>query len=216
VRPRRREAAPGRELVERVPRRLLPRLLEPVEAPHQQPGLRRRAGGAAWRPGDRLWPTALSRCLPRSAWHVVPVHPATLRRWHRGRVRGVAAARRVPRPPLRGTWSTAAAGAPPSATRVSRVRVPVAGGQRGLANEERRTGSPWWVGTAWQRPGDRRGVPRPGRLVPAACRGRAPPTADGQSMRGDTGPVAPVSGGSASCPHERRAWPAETDRLSAA
>jgi hypothetical protein len=116
--------------------------LELLVLRHERRVLRWRAGGAAWRPGDRLWPTALSRCLPSRAWHVVPVHPATLRRWHRGRVRGMAAARRVPRPPLRGTWSTAAAGAPPPATRVSRVRVPVAGGQRGFANEERRTSSP--------------------------------------------------------------------------
>src|SRR5215813_10228070 len=50
---------------------------------HERRGLRRRAGGAAWRPGDRLWLTALSRCLPSRAWHVFPVHPTTLRRWHR-------------------------------------------------------------------------------------------------------------------------------------
>ena len=31
---------------------------------HERRVLRRGAGGAAWRPGDRLWPTALSRYLP--------------------------------------------------------------------------------------------------------------------------------------------------------
>ena len=39
---------------------------------HERRVLRRRAGGAAWRPGDRLWLTALSRCLPGRAWHVFP------------------------------------------------------------------------------------------------------------------------------------------------
>ena len=71
---------------------------------HERRVLRRRAGGAAWRLGDRLWLAALSRCLPSSAWHVFPVHPATLRRWHRELVRRQWAAtgqrRRTGRPPL--------------------------------------------------------------------------------------------------------------------
>src|SRR5215211_1245023 len=71
---------------------------------HERRVRRRRAGGAAWRPGDRRWLTALSRCLPSSAWHVFPVHPSTLRRWHRELVRRQWAAtgqrRRTGRPPL--------------------------------------------------------------------------------------------------------------------
>jgi hypothetical protein len=71
---------------------------------HERRVLRRRAGGAAWRPGDRLWLAALSRCLPGSAWHVFPVHPSTLRRWHRDLVRSHWAATgqrpRTGRPPL--------------------------------------------------------------------------------------------------------------------
>jgi transposase len=71
---------------------------------HERRVLRRRAGGAAWRPGDRLGLTALSRCLPSSAWHVFPVHPSTLRRWHRELVRrhwvATGQRRRTGRPPL--------------------------------------------------------------------------------------------------------------------
>src|ERR687893_1430914 len=71
---------------------------------HERRVLRRRVGGAAWRPGDRLWLAALSRCLPRRAWHVFPVHPTTLRRWHRELVRPPWAAtstrRQEGRPPL--------------------------------------------------------------------------------------------------------------------
>jgi hypothetical protein len=71
---------------------------------HERRVLLRRAGGAAWRPGDRLWLTALSRCLPSTAWHVFPVHPSTLRRWHRELVRRHWAATgqrcRTGRPPL--------------------------------------------------------------------------------------------------------------------
>ena len=50
---------------------------------HERRVLRRRTGGAARRPADRLLLAALSRCLPPDAWHVLPVHPATLRRWQR-------------------------------------------------------------------------------------------------------------------------------------
>src|SRR3712207_1012617 len=50
---------------------------------HERRVLRRPVGGAAWRPGDRLWVAALSRALPPSQWHVLPVPPTTLRRWHR-------------------------------------------------------------------------------------------------------------------------------------
>ena len=270
--------------------------------------LRRRAGGAAWRPGDRLWLTALSRCLPRRAWHVFPVHPTTLQRWHRelvrrrwaatgqrrrpgrpplpaearelivrtarenprwgyvrikgellklgyavsatavrmtlrrcgvppaaaragliwpvflraraagvlasvpapgralgtcllavwllrvvlagpvrsspwGCVRRVAVARRVLRSQSRGTWSTASAGTPPSASRVSRVWVPVDGGRRLPAQEERRTVVRWGVEAAWRRPGDGPGVLRRGRPVVG---GQNPTRPDGaRRLRGE-------------------------------
>src|SRR5215212_3192194 len=66
--------------------------------------LRRRAKRIAWRPGDRLVLTALSRCLPRANWPAFPVRPETLLRWHRELVRRRWAAfgrRRGPgRPPL--------------------------------------------------------------------------------------------------------------------
>ena len=64
----------------------------------------RRTTRPARRPGDRLFLAALSRCLPRAAWHVFPVRPETLLRWHRELVRRKWAAfgrRRGPgRPPL--------------------------------------------------------------------------------------------------------------------
>lgn len=50
---------------------------------HEARTLRRAAGRGAWRPTDRLVLAVLSRCLPRRDWRVFPVHPATLRRWHR-------------------------------------------------------------------------------------------------------------------------------------
>jgi hypothetical protein len=49
--------------------------------------LRRRTKRIAWRPGDRLVLTALSRCLPRADWLVFPVRLETLLRWHRELVR---------------------------------------------------------------------------------------------------------------------------------
>src|SRR5215213_12040874 len=76
---------------------------------HEVRVLRRQTKRGAWRPGDRLVLAALSRCLPRPAWHVFPVRPETLLRWHRALVRRRWAAfgrRRGPgRPPV-------AAGAP--------------------------------------------------------------------------------------------------------
>jgi hypothetical protein len=70
---------------------------------HERRVLRRRAGGAAWRPADRLLLASLSRCLPPDVRHVLPVHPATLRRWQREvaqRRWGHRARRRPGRPPL--------------------------------------------------------------------------------------------------------------------
>jgi putative transposase len=71
---------------------------------HEVRVLRRRTKRIAWRPGDRLVLTALSRCLPRANWHAFPVRPETLLRWHRELVRHQWAAfgrrRRPGRPPL--------------------------------------------------------------------------------------------------------------------
>jgi len=67
---------------------------------------RRARGRGAWRPADRLVLAALSRCLPARDWRAFPVHPATLRRWHRELLRRewwVDGRRRGPgRPPLAG------------------------------------------------------------------------------------------------------------------
>src|SRR6266508_2568601 len=71
---------------------------------HEARVARRARGRGAWRPADRLVLAALSRCLPPRDWHVFPVHPATLRRWHREllqRKRRADGRRRGPgRPPL--------------------------------------------------------------------------------------------------------------------
>jgi hypothetical protein len=50
---------------------------------HEARTLRRFGGRDAWGPADRLVLAAPSRRLPRRDWRVFPVHPATLRRWHR-------------------------------------------------------------------------------------------------------------------------------------
>jgi putative transposase len=71
---------------------------------HEVRVLRRQTKRVAWRSGDRLIVAALSRCLPRPEWHVFPVRPEPLLRWHRALVRRRWAAfgrRRGPgRPPL--------------------------------------------------------------------------------------------------------------------
>src|SRR5687768_13615425 len=78
--------------------------LELLALRHEVRVLRRRRQRIAWRPGDRLVLTALSRCLPRAGWHGFPVRPETLLRWHRELVRHQRAAfgrrRRPGRPPL--------------------------------------------------------------------------------------------------------------------
>ena len=61
--------------------------LELLALRHEVRVLRRRTKRIAWRPGDRLVLTALSRCLPRPDWLVFPVRPETLLRWHRELVR---------------------------------------------------------------------------------------------------------------------------------
>ena len=60
---------------------------------HEARTLRRAGGRGAWRPVDRLVLAALSRCLPGRDWRVFPVHPATLRRWHRELPRAAAGSR---------------------------------------------------------------------------------------------------------------------------
>ena len=50
---------------------------------HEARTLQRAGHRGAWRPADRRLLAALSRCLPTRDWGVFPVHPATLRRWHR-------------------------------------------------------------------------------------------------------------------------------------
>src|SRR5919199_5550697 len=85
-------------------RRSAVRDLELLVLRHEVRVLRRRPKRTAWRPGDRLVLTALSRFLPRADWLVFPVQPETLLRWHRDLVRRRWAAfggRRGPgRPPL--------------------------------------------------------------------------------------------------------------------
>src|SRR3712207_1115951 len=71
---------------------------------HEVRVLRRTTKAPARRQGDRLLLAALSRCLPRTGWHVFPVRPETLLRGHRELTRRQWAAfgrRRGPgRPPL--------------------------------------------------------------------------------------------------------------------
>src|SRR6266540_3730442 len=71
---------------------------------HEARRLRRAGGRGAWRPADRLVLAGLSRRLPGRDRGVCPVHPATLRRWHRELLRRrwcVDGRRRGPgRPPL--------------------------------------------------------------------------------------------------------------------
>ena len=50
---------------------------------HEVRVLRRTTTRPAWNPGDRLLLAALSRCLPLTNWHIFPVRPETLLRWHR-------------------------------------------------------------------------------------------------------------------------------------
>jgi hypothetical protein len=73
---------------------------------HEARRLRRTGGRGARRPADRLVLAALSRRLPARDWGVFPVHPATLRRWHRELLHrrwcGDGPRRRPGRPPLAG------------------------------------------------------------------------------------------------------------------
>jgi putative transposase len=68
---------------------------------HEARRLRRAGGRGAWRPADRLLVAALSRRLPGRDWGVFPVHPATLRRWHRELLRPQRRADRLRRGPGR-------------------------------------------------------------------------------------------------------------------
>ena len=71
---------------------------------HEVRVLRRHAGRAHWRAGDRLILAALCRAVPRAEWGRFPVRPETLLRWHRALARRKWAAfgrRRGPgRPPI--------------------------------------------------------------------------------------------------------------------
>jgi hypothetical protein len=78
--------------------------LELLALRHEVRVLRRRTKRIAWRPGDRLVLTTLSRRLPRAGWHALPVRPETLLRWHRELVRrqrvGIGRRHGRPRPAL--------------------------------------------------------------------------------------------------------------------
>ena len=51
---------------------------------HENAVLRRQIGRVRYRPGDRLWLSALCRLIPRNRWgEVFAVTPATLLAWHR-------------------------------------------------------------------------------------------------------------------------------------
>src|SRR5439155_6619759 len=51
---------------------------------HENAVLRRQIGRVRYEPGDRLWPAALSRLVPRRRrGEVFAVTPATLLAWHR-------------------------------------------------------------------------------------------------------------------------------------
>src|SRR6476659_4030759 len=51
---------------------------------HENAVLRRQIGRVRYRPGDRLWLSAVCRLIPRNRWgEVFAVTPATLLAWHR-------------------------------------------------------------------------------------------------------------------------------------
>src|SRR5262245_31165009 len=57
--------------------------LEILVLRHELAMLRRRTRRPRFRPFDRLFLTAASRCLPRARWQAFLITPATLLRWHR-------------------------------------------------------------------------------------------------------------------------------------
>ncbi len=57
--------------------------LEILVLRHELSILRRQAEKPRFSPSDRVLLAALSRVLPRRSWHVFPVRPETLLRWHR-------------------------------------------------------------------------------------------------------------------------------------
>ena len=131
-------------------KRLTAAEIELLALRHERRVLRRRTGGAAWRPADRLLLAALSRCLPPGERYRLPVHPATLRRWQRELLerRWVALGRRrrPGRPPLDAQRQALI-------VRLSGVWMPETGGQRVQAKEGRRTDAPRW-GAVSQGPQD--------------------------------------------------------------
>jgi putative transposase len=75
--------------------------LEIVVLRHELAILRRHARRPTFRPADRLFLAAASRCVPRISWSLFLVTPATLLRWHRRLVaRQWTYARRPGRPPI--------------------------------------------------------------------------------------------------------------------
>jgi putative transposase len=71
---------------------------------HEVRVLRRQVQRTHWRPGDRVFLAALSRCLPRAEWWRLPVRPETLLRWHRELTRRKWAAFGQRRGPGRPLW----------------------------------------------------------------------------------------------------------------
>ncbi len=112
---------------------------------HENAVLRRQVGRVRYQPGDRLWPAALSRLIPRRRWgEVFPVTPATLLAWHRRLVarKWDYASRRGP-----GRPSTAAA------IRKLVIRMATenpAWGHRRVHGELVRLGHPIAASTVWQ------------------------------------------------------------------
>jgi putative transposase len=76
--------------------------LEILVLRHELAMLRRRTRRPRFRPFDRLFLTAASRCLPRGRWQAFLVTPATLLRWHRRLIaKRWTFTRRPGRPPIR-------------------------------------------------------------------------------------------------------------------
>jgi putative transposase len=75
--------------------------LEIVVPRHELAVLRRHAHRPTFRPADRVFLAAASRCVPRISWSSFLVTPATLLQWHRRFVaRQWTYARRPGRPPI--------------------------------------------------------------------------------------------------------------------
>jgi hypothetical protein len=71
------------ELVVLLGRRERSKELEILVLRHELSILRRQVRQPRFEPQDRLLLAALSRVLPRRAWHAFVVRPETLLHWHR-------------------------------------------------------------------------------------------------------------------------------------